>query len=148
MQLNADDSAGASRAPHRTRVAAARLLAACALLANCLLLAGCGRQDGAPAPDVALAGADAERGRRLMSHYQCGSCHVIPQVPAAAGRVGPSLERYARRSYIAGSLPNAPRTLARWIEAPTSLLPGTTMPDMGASTTDARDMAAYLMTLR
>ncbi|MBL0726570.1 cytochrome c family protein [Piscinibacter sp. HJYY11] len=95
-----------------------------------------------------MAGADPERGRRLMSHYQCGSCHVIPEVQAADGRVGPSLERYARRSYIAGNLPNAPDTLARWIEAPSSLLPGTAMPDMGASTPDARDMAAYLMTLR
>lgn len=83
-----------------------------------------------------------------MSHYQCGSCHVIPQVQGAAGRIGPSLERYARRSYIAGDLPNAPDTLARWIEAPSSLLPGTAMPDMGASPADARDMAAYLMTLR
>lgn len=83
-----------------------------------------------------------------MAHYQCGSCHVIPEVPAAVGRVGPSLERYAERAYIAGNRPNAPDTLARWIESPAAVLPGTTMPDMGASAADARDMAAYLMTLR
>jgi cytochrome c len=123
-------------------------LAVVHLLAGCLLLAGCDRPDSATVQDAPLAGADAERGRRIMSHYQCGSCHVIPQVPAAAGRVGPSLDRYGSRSYIAGSLPNAPHTLALWIEAPASLLPDTTMPDMGASATDARDMAAYLMTLR
>jgi cytochrome c2 len=148
MRVNADDSARASRAPHRPRILMAPLQAGFAVLVGCLLLVGCGRQDGAPAPEAPLAGADAERGRRIMSHYQCGSCHVIPQVPAAAGRIGPSLERYARRSYIAGCLPNAPHTLARWIEAPASLLPETTMPDMGASAADARDMAAYLMTLR
>jgi cytochrome c2 len=83
-----------------------------------------------------------------MAHYQCGSCHVIPGMPGAVGRVGPTLERYAVRSYIAGRLPNAPHTLVRWIESPSSLVPGTPMPDMGASAVDARDMAAYLMTLR
>lgn len=107
-------------------------------------MVACGRGE----PGAALAGADAERGRRLMSHYQCGSCHEIPEVPAAVGRIGPSLVRYAKRGYIAGNLPNTPATLARWIESPGALLPGTTMPDMGAPATDARDMAAYLMTLR
>lgn len=98
-------------------------------------------------PGEPLTGADAKRGQRIMAHYQCGSCHVIPEVPAANGRVGPSLERYASRSYIAGRLPNAPQTLARWIESPAALVPDTPMPDMGASAVDARDMAAYLMTL-
>jgi cytochrome c len=114
-------------------------------LSVCALFTACGRPEPATAP---LSDADAERGRRLMAHYQCGSCHVIPQVPAAAGRIGPSLEHFGARTYIAGNLPNAPLTLARWIEAPVSLVPRTTMPDMGASTVDARDMAAYLMTLR
>ncbi len=138
----ADDPPRASRAPRWGRA-----LSAAPLLAALALLAGCGRPEPM-VPDAALAGADANRGRHLMAHYQCGSCHVIPQVPAADGRVGPSLARFARRSYIAGSLPNVPPTLARWIEAPTSLLPTTTMPDMGASAVDARDMAAYLMTLK
>jgi cytochrome c len=129
----------ASRAPGRIRSAALGLI----VVAGCALPAGCARPDPPP-----LAGADLERGRRVMSHYQCGSCHVIPQVPAAAGRVGPSLERFGKRSYIAGSVPNTPYTLARWIESPASLQPGTTMPDMGASAVDARDMAAYLSSLR
>jgi cytochrome c len=119
------------------------LIGAC--LVACLLPA-CGKPE--PAPGSPLAGADAERGRRLMSHYQCGSCHVIPEVQGAAGRIGPSLARYARRSYIAGNLPNAPATLARWIEAPSSHRPHTAWPHLGASAPAARDMAAYLMTLR
>lgn len=144
--MNDDARTRASRAPYRRLIRLAAVAAQ--LLAGCALLTGCGRPEPAMTADDPLAGADAERGRRIMAHYQCGSCHVIPQVPAAAGRIGPSLERFGIRSYIAGSLPNAPQTLARWIEAPASLLPGTAMPDMGAPAVDARDMAAYLMTLR
>ena len=102
------------------------------------LLCGCGA-----APD-----AGAERGRQLLAQYQCGSCHVIPDVPASRGRIGPPLERFGLRSYISGEIPNRPDTLARWIEEPAALLPGTLMPDMGASEADARDMAAYLWSLR
>lgn len=101
-----------------------------------LLLGGCG------APDTGV-----QRGQRLLAQYQCGTCHTIPAVPGSVGRVGPSLEKFGLRSYIAGEIPNRPDTLARWIEAPASLVPGTLMPDMGASPADARDMAAYLSAL-
>lgn len=118
-----------------------------ALLAACLVVAGCDVGSPAEPPD-SPRGADAARGRQLLSHYQCGSCHIIPEVPAAAGRIGPSLERFGRRSYIAGRVPNDSLNLARWIESPQSLVPGTRMPDMGAPAADARDMAAYLGGLR
>lgn len=108
----------------------------CAALAG-LLLAGCG-----PGP-----GARAERGQRLLAQYQCTSCHAIPGVPGPRGRVGPALDKFGLRSYIAGEIPMRPDTLARWIEEPAALVPGTLMPDMGASAADARDMAAYLLAL-
>ncbi|HMN81471.1 MAG TPA: c-type cytochrome [Burkholderiaceae bacterium] len=94
------------------------------------------------------ADADRERGRLLASQHQCGSCHQIPEVPAADGRVGPTLERFGRRSYIAGLQPNGPASLARWIEDPQHLRPGTTMPDMGVPPAAARDIAAFLLSLR
>lgn len=113
----------------------------------CLVAAGC--DIGGPAkPADAPPGADAARGRQLLSHYQCGSCHIIPDVPAAAGRIGPSLERFGLRSYIAGRVPNDSHNLATWIASPQSLVPDTRMPDMGAPEADARDMAAYLGGLR
>jgi cytochrome c1 len=102
------------------------------------LLAGC-------------AGADSgggEHGRRLLAQYQCGSCHRIPEVPGARGTVGPPLDRWGSRSYIAGHLPNGADVLARWIAEPQALVPGTLMPDMGVSDEDARAMAAHLMTLK
>lgn len=94
-----------------------------------------------PPPDQRL------RGQRLLVQHQCGSCHDIPQVEAARGKVGPSLAGFGRRSYIAGELPNGPQTLASWIVAPGALVPGTAMPAMGVSAEDARDMAAYLHSL-
>lgn len=86
-------------------------------------------------------------GQRLLAQYQCGSCHAIPGVPIAQAVIGPPLAAFGRRSYIAGHLPNHPDTLARWIVAPAALVPGTTMPAMGVSPEDARDMAAYLLAL-
>jgi cytochrome c len=108
-------------------------LAACAL-------AGCGQGTPAPAPE-----ASVERGRLLLSQYQCGSCHAIPGVASAQGRVAASLEGFGERSYIAGRVANRPELLARWIAKPQSLVPGTPMPDMGVPPEAARDMAAYLL---
>ena len=113
-----------------------------ALAAACAI-AGC-----APVGDretQAVAGADARRGRLLMSQHQCGSCHAIPGVASAQGRVAPALGEFGMRSYIAGRAPNRPDLLAQWIAKPQSLVPQTTMPDMGVPPDAARDMAAYLL---
>lgn len=112
--------------------------AALAAAAAASLLSGCGADPN----------ANIERGRVLMAHYQCGSCHAIPGVPASRGQVGPSLASFGQRSYIAGRMANRPDVLAQWIESPQALVPGTAMPDMGASAADARAMAAYLSQLR
>lgn len=90
----------------------------------------------------------AARGKLLLAHYQCGSCHTIPGVAASRGANGPTLQAFSRRSYIAGNVPNQPDALARWIVDPKSLIPTTTMPAMGVSPTEARAMVAYLHTLQ
>ena len=90
----------------------------------------------------------AARGKLLLAQYQCGSCHVIPGVAASRGIVGPTLQAFSRRSYIAGNVPNQPAALALWLVDPKSIIPATTMPSMGVSPTDARAMAAYLHTLQ
>jgi cytochrome c len=94
------------------------------------------------------ASGDPSRGERLLAQYHCGSCHTIPGVASARGRVAVTLESFGRRSYIAGRLPNTPQLLADWIVAPSALIPQTTMPAMGVSADDAKDMAAYLGKLR
>lgn len=100
-----------------------------------------------PPPHADAPSAQVARGRQLLAQYQCGTCHAIPGVPAARGAVGPPLQAFGRRSYIAGHLPNGPDLLMQWIVAPKALVPRTTMPSMGVSADDARDMAAYLLTL-
>jgi len=98
-------------------------------------------------PDAIHKTPDKSLGQRLLTQYQCGSCHSIPGVAAARGTWGPSLQAFGKRSYIAGHIPNRPDVLARWIMQPSALVPGTLMPSMGVSADDARDMAAYLGSL-
>lgn len=108
------------------------------------LVAGCSRPS---ALDPALSGASAERGRAAVARYECGACHMIPGVPGARGRVGPDLDGFRRRIYVAGVHPNSPQVLVRWIQDAPALEPQTAMPDVGVDQGDARDIAAYLYSL-
>ncbi|GFE81977.1 hypothetical protein GCM10011487_39770 [Steroidobacter agaridevorans] len=87
---------------------------------------------------------DADRGREALARYECGVCHVIPGVADAVGKVGPALDHYSRRSYVAGKFPNEPDMLVRWIVDAPAMAPQTAMPAISMSEQDARDMAAYL----
>lgn len=110
------------------------------LIALLLLLAGC---TGEP---PALDG-DPENGKVLLRQFACGTCHDIPGVAAAHGKVGPPLAGVARRVYLGGVAPNTPRNMAAFIRAPQEFDPRTAMPDLGVSEAHARDMVAYLYTL-
>jgi cytochrome c len=102
-----------------------------------------------PGQPAAVPGGDAEHGRQaIQRRYGCGACHVIPGVPGAVGKVGPPLLWWADRSMIAGRIPNTPENLVRWIQDPQAIEPGTAMPALGVTEADARDIAAYLFTLR
>jgi cytochrome c len=83
-----------------------------------------------------------------IEQYGCGSCHVIPGVRGADGTVGPPLTDFSHRGYIAGELPNNGDNLIRWIMDPQEVEPGTAMPDLDIGEATARDIAAYLFTLR
>jgi cytochrome c1 len=107
-----------------------------------VLLAGCER----PGPNriERVAGGDASRAPQLMRHYGCGTCHTIPGVPSATGRVGPPLAQFRERAYIGGVVSNNADNLVRWIQDPRALAPRTAMPQTGVSEEDARHIAAYL----
>lgn len=62
--------------------------------------------------------------------------------------VGPPLAGIASRSYIAGVLTNDPQHMIRWIVDPKGVDSLTAMPVTGVSEGEARDIAAYLYTLR
>jgi cytochrome c len=108
-----------------------------AALALCLALGACGK-----------ANPEAERGRLLLRQFGCGACHDIPGVATADGKVGPPLGGIARRVYLAGVLPNTAQNMAAFIRAPEKADPRTAMPNLGVTEAHARDMVAYLYTLR
>jgi cytochrome c2 len=116
-------------------------------LAAAALSAGCGQGGGGLGPPH-VRGGDVDTGKRLMTQYQCSTCHVIPQVPGPNGDAGPSLAHVGRLSYIAGGIPNQANNMVAWLRDPPALKPGTRMPSMGLSEQEARHMAAYLYTLR
>lgn len=110
-------------------------------------MVGCAHREAENFAQSTTAGNPAN-GRRLLYSYACGSCHVIPGVGEAAGTVGPPLRGFGSRSYIAGVLQNTPENLLRWITQPQEVQPGNAMPDLGVTQEQARDMGAYLYTLR
>ncbi|SEL18284.1 Cytochrome c2 [Roseateles sp. YR242] len=110
-------------------------------------LAACSEDAPEPLRRWQVPGADLARGQALMAQYQCGSCHRIPGV-AGDSRLAPALTDFGRRSYIAGQWPNTPQGLQQWLMDPPGVVPGATMPRLGVSATDARDMAGYLLSLQ
>jgi cytochrome c len=97
---------------------------------------------------LTFTGGDAERGRHAIRQNACPTCHVIPGISEAKGLVGPPLDRFAERVYVGGVVPNTPDNLVAWIMDPPSIDPLTAMPASGISEAEARDIAAYLYTLR
>jgi cytochrome c len=102
---------------------------------------------GCVAQKPAALDGNPENGRLLLRQFACGSCHSIPGVANAGGKVGPPLEGIAKRVYLAGVLPNTPQNMAAFIRAPQAADPRSAMPDMGVTPAHARDMVAYLYTL-
>ena len=100
-----------------------------------------------PPDKVDAYGGNPRIGQQLVTRYGCGSCHTIPGISGARATVGPSLERFAQRTYIAGVAPNTRRDLVKWIENPLSIDEKTAMPVLGVKPQDSEDIASYLYTL-
>ncbi len=115
-----------------------------ALLLCAVLASACGSQKN----PSRVEGGDPERGRLLTQQYQCAACHFIPEVQGTNGDAGPSLKYMGRLSYIAGSIPNQPDNMVRFLQNPPAVKPGTLMPALGISEQEARHMAAFMYTLK
>ena len=120
------------------------LLAACA---SSIVVGGCGAATPSQ-PNLFESRGNPHVGKKLIVGSGCGACHTIPGIYTARGLVGPPLSFYSRRTMIAGELPNVPDNLVRWLMDAPAVEPGTAMPNMGLSKQQARDIAAYLYTLR
>jgi cytochrome c2 len=97
---------------------------------------------------IDMTGGDPDRGKDVISTHGCGSCHTIPGVRGANALVGPPLNQLGGRAYVAGVLPNTPDNMVRWLLDPPGVNPKTAMPNLHLSELEARDIAAYLYTLR
>lgn len=104
---------------------------------------------GRAAPmDPPVGRADADRGKVAIQQYACPTCHAIPGIVGASKPVGPPLDGMGKRGMLAGILPNTPENMVRWLREPQGVSPESAMPDLGVTERDARDIAAYLSTLR
>jgi cytochrome c2 len=111
---------------------------------------------GIPAPTAApgpeafwnMPAGDPQKGKAAMEKYGCGGCHEIDGVPGARGKVGPPLTGVGGRVYIGGVLRNNRANIVRWIQNPQAFVPNVDMPNLGVTSEDAQNIAAYLGTLR
>ena len=115
------------------------------LIAVFLATTGC---DGDIPQHLRVADGDPVTGRILAAGFGCTACHHIPGVGMPTGVVGPSLDGFGRRAYLAGRVPNRPATLTAWLRDPPGIDPETAMPAIGLDEGAARNIAAYLYSLR
>ena len=105
------------------------------------------QQQAAPAtPPSDAVGA---QGEQVFRSSGCGSCHAVRGTDAR-GRVGPDLTHVAgRRRLAAGTRPNNPDEMVRWLAQPEQVKPGAHMPAFGMlPAEDLRALASYLAGLR
>jgi cytochrome c2 len=95
-----------------------------------------------------LTGGDPARGMALLRPYGCARCHTIPGIEGSDGQIGPPLAGIANRMYVGGVVTNTPDNMIRWIVNPKSIDDKSAMPAVGVTEDQARDIAAYLYTLR
>ncbi|WP_201837720.1 c-type cytochrome [Microvirga zambiensis] len=109
------------------------------------------RMGGSNAPDSEAPwereGA-VQRGRIAIGQYACSTCHFIPGIRGPDAQVGPPLAGIAEQTYIAGVLTNEPAHMIEWLRHPQRVNPLSAMPDLGVTERDARDIAAYLYSMR
>jgi cytochrome c len=98
-----------------------------------------------PAPPI----GNADHGKALAAQYGCNVCHAVPGVEGPQGSLGPSLAGVGSRPAISfGKVQNTPENLVKYLQEPASMNPQSSMPAIGLTDADAKDIAAYLLTLK
>lgn len=99
-------------------------------------------------PASAPATAPARVGLGLFLARGCGGCHQL-RGTGAQGTIAPDLTHLATRSTLAAlAIQNTPAQLAAWIRDPQAIKPGNHMPDLGLSSAEAQQIAAFLEALK
>jgi cytochrome c len=122
-----------------------------AAIAALLILVACHpAEKKAPAPQQPQTPtANPQRGATLAAQYGCNVCHTVPGVDGPQGTLGPSLAKIGSQGTIAaGAVPVSADVLSRYIRNPQSVNQESAMPPVDMPEPDARDLAAYLLTLK
>ncbi len=100
------------------------------------------------APAAQPADPLAQQGYQVFMGKACVGCHAIEGTPAQ-GKVGPNLTHFGSRTTIAaGLLENTPENLARWLDNPPAVKPGSLMPRLGLTPEEIQALVAYLSSLK
>jgi len=99
------------------------------------------------APPVEPTDPLAQQGKQVFSSSACVGCHTIKGV--SAGQIGPDLTHFGSRKIFAGGIMAVtPENVAKWVEKPEHMKPGSRMPDLGMSGEHGKALAAYLLSLK
>lgn len=99
------------------------------------------------APPLSDSAAIA-RGEAAAGRLGCGACHDIPGIDWPKGHTGPPLAGFGNRGLVAGRLPNNIPQLAAFVRDAPAAVPGSGMPAIPMDASEARDIAAWLQSLR
>lgn len=92
----------------------------------------------------APAGGSASRGAKLMEDIGCKGCHVVTEEDRAVRVTDVSYDIAPELTKIASKVNRD--WLYSWIKNPKQYYPGTTMPNLRLTDSEARDIVAFLMT--
>jgi cytochrome c oxidase subunit 2 len=100
-------------------------------------------------PAQAPPHAQAAQGETAFVANGCAACHTV-RGATSAGTIGPDLTHVGSRLHIgAGTLPNQPDALARWVAQTDTIKPGVHMPEFHTlPRADLSALAAYLDNLQ
>lgn len=92
-----------------------------------------------------VAGGSRRAGAAAIRANGCADCHTIPGISRSQRHPsGPSLEYYADRPLIAGSLQNRPENLVIWLQEPKRFTSDTHEASRNLDSRTASNIAAYL----
>ena len=97
--------------------------------------------------DASAPTAESAQKGELVFLDRCAACHTV-RGTGAGGIVGPELTHLMSRHTLgAGTLPNEPQSLARWITNAQQAKPGCRMPTLDLSRDELTAVSAYVQTL-
>ena len=92
-------------------------------------------------PPAGFTASEVSQGAQLFGHYACSSCHFTG--------IGPLLTHVGSRHLLAGgATTNTPANMEAWLKNPDAIKPGVHMPNFQLNDREARNLTAYLESLR